>query len=214
MEVYVRYRPTYPDGVLKVLRDESCFTATSVIADFGSGTGISSELFLRHGNVVFGVDPNAEMRQAADAQLGQQPGFRSIAATAEVTTLPTGSVDYVVAGQAFHSFDRQKAQREFTRILRPNGWVVLLWNSRRTDSTPFLRAYEMLLQPYGIDYREIQRQIIDFQVLEAFFDGGEFMRRSLDNEQRFDFEGPNGGSYPLLTRQPKTTRTTNRCWAS
>jgi SAM-dependent methyltransferase len=192
VENYVRFRPTYPEGVLQLLREETSLTAASVVADVGSGTGISSELFLRNGNQVFGVEPNAEMRHAAEAMLTRYDKFHSIAATAEATTLPTGSVDYVVAGQAFHWFDRELTRKEFARILRPACWVVLLWNSRRTDSTPFLRDYESLLQRYGTDYRHIQHKQIDHELLRAFFAGSQFTSRGLFNEQRFDFEGLKG----------------------
>src|SRR4029078_12321103 len=110
----------------------------------------------------------------------------------EATTLPAASVDYVVAGQAFHWFDRKLTRKEFARILRPTGWVVLLWNSRRTDSTEFLRSYEALLQKYGTDYREIQHKQIGVEMLKACFAGGQFTSRQLFNEQRFDFEGLKG----------------------
>src|SRR5262245_43550577 len=113
VENYVRFRPSYPEGVLQVLRDETSLTADSVIADIGSGTGISAELFLRHGNEVFGVEPNVEMRQAAETQLARYSNFHSVAARAEETTLPATSVDYVVASQAFHWFNRDLARKEF-----------------------------------------------------------------------------------------------------
>jgi SAM-dependent methyltransferase len=192
VENYVRFRPTYPEGVLQILREETSLTAASVIADVGSGTGISSELFLRNGNPVFGIEPNAEMRHAAEAMLARYANFHSIAAKAEATTLPAASVDYIVAGQAFHWFDRELTRKEFARILRPAGWVVLLWNTRRTDSTGFLRDYESLLQKFGTDYRDIQHNQIDSELLRTFFADGQFTSRRLFNEQKFDFEGLKG----------------------
>lgn len=189
---YVRYRPGYPAGVLDLLRSETGLTPASVIADVGSGTGISARLFLENGNPVFGVEPNAEMRAAGEAALGSSPGFRSIAATAEATTLPGASVDYAVAAQAFHWFDREAVRREFGRILKPEGWVVLLWNSRRLDRTPFLRSYEALLLEYGTDYREARHENVDREAISRFFGPGGFDYRVLDNKQVFDREGLRG----------------------
>lgn len=195
VENYVLYRPSYPEGVLRVLTHETGLTRESVIADIGSGTGISSELFLRHGNTVFAVEPNDEMRHAGERLLAGYPQFRSLAARAEATTLPDSSVDYVTAGQAFHWFDPELARVEFARILRDAGWVVLLWNARRIDTTPFLRAYEALIERYGTDYRQVRHANIDVTRLSVLFGGelGEtFQLRRLYNEQRFDFDGLRG----------------------
>jgi len=188
---YVRYRPTYPEGVLAVLRQATGLSRANVIADIGSGTGISAECFLHNGNEVFGVEPNLEMRQAAEAQLQHYPKFHSVVGTAEATTLPAQSVDYVVAAQAFHWFDQPRAKQEFSRILRPDGWVVLIWNSRRVESTAFLRAYESLLQQYGTDYKQLRSIDTRIEALRGFFGDGMEMR-SLYNEQRFDFESLKG----------------------
>jgi SAM-dependent methyltransferase len=175
--------------VLEILRDATGLAAGSVIADIGSGTGISADLFLRNGNTVFGVEPNAEMRRAAEARFQDCPEFHSVAAKAEATTLKSGAFDYVVAGQAFHWFDPAKARQEFFRVLRPGGWVVLLWNSRRVDSSPFLCAYEALVRKYGTDYLKLRHKNIADEVLRMLFARGEFAARSVYNEQRFDFDG-------------------------
>jgi ubiquinone/menaquinone biosynthesis C-methylase UbiE len=123
---YVRYRPSYPQGVISALQAETALTKSSVIADIGSGTGLSAELFLQNGNPVFGVEPNLAMRQAAEQHLKNYPHFYSVDGTAEATTLPNKSVDYAVAAQAFHWFNPQLARQEFSRILQPGGWVVLI----------------------------------------------------------------------------------------
>src|SRR5262245_48233354 len=91
---YVKYRTTYPAGVLEILGCEAGLTPESVIADVGAGTGISAELFLRNGNTVYGVEPNADMRQAAEELLGKYPKFHGVAAIAEATTLAVASVDF------------------------------------------------------------------------------------------------------------------------
>jgi SAM-dependent methyltransferase len=197
VELYVRYRPGYPDALLDALIEEVGLGALSVVADVGSGTGISSEFLLRSGCEVFAVEPNAEMRAAAEANLGGRHRFHSVAGRAEATTLPDGSVDLVTAGQAFHWFDPGPTREEFARILRSGhsgqsgGTVALFWNSRRTESTPFLRAYEELLRRYGTDYTKVDHARIDDAVLREFF-GGLFETRVFPNSQEFDFEGLKG----------------------
>src|SRR5687767_10610189 len=99
---YVRFRPRYPDTLIPLLNREIGLQPSWIIADIGSGTGFSCEPFLKNENTVIGVEPNEEMRAAGDELLKGFPRFRSVSGTAERTTLENGSVDAVVAGQAFH----------------------------------------------------------------------------------------------------------------
>lgn len=188
---YAKFRPGYPSGVTKILKSDCGLRETSVIADVGSGTGILSELFLKNGNSVFAVEPNAAMRLTAEGLLTKYAKFRSISATAEATTLETESFDFVTAAQAFHWFDRGKAKREFARILKPEGWVVLIWNERRLDSTVFLRAYEDLLLNYGTDYQDVRHENVTTEIAE-FFAPKTFELQTLENAQHFDFESLKG----------------------
>jgi len=165
--------------------------AGSVIADIGSGTGISSRLFLDRGCMVYGIEPNAAMRTAGERELASLPQFSSRDGTAEATGLPAASVDLVIAAQAFHWFDADAARQEFARITRGEGWCALIWNTRRLDSTPFLRAYESLLHRYGTDYAQVQQRTIAPARLDAFFNAG-YETHRLYNEQQFDLDGLRG----------------------
>jgi SAM-dependent methyltransferase len=189
VEHYVRSRPGYPDAVLDHLAAQCGWSPAAVVADIGSGTGISAEVFLRRGNRVYGVEPNTEMRQAAERLLAGYPNFASIAGTAEATTLADQSVDFVVAGQAFHWFNRQPTRREFARILQPAGWCVLLWNTRKIDSTPFMRGYEQIVREFAIDYAKVRHENIDAAQLDAFFDPGTHHAHVVANHQRLDAAG-------------------------
>lgn len=183
---YVRYRPGYPPEILQTLKTECGLTPTSVIADVGSGTGFLARLFLEHGNRVYGIEPNKEMREEGERLLSQWPQFVSIAAPAEATTLPAHSVDFVTAGQAAHWFDLDEARREFRRILRPGGWLMLVWNDRATATTPLLREYEQLLRSYCPEYAEVERVASD---AEKLFDPVPVRVSSFPSQQVFDLEG-------------------------
>ncbi|MGA8737036.1 MAG: class I SAM-dependent methyltransferase [Terriglobales bacterium] len=188
---YVRYRPGYPREVLDLLKKECSLTAGSLIADIASGTGIFTQMLLENGNRVFGVEPNAEMSRAGEEFLRSYSRFTSIAGTAEATTLPDQSVDIVTAPQAAHWFDRQKARREFVRILKAGGWCVLLWNERRTDTTPFLRDYEQLLLTYGTDYQEVRHERTTAEIA-GFFSPSPFRSSALEMCQHVDYAGLEG----------------------
>jgi SAM-dependent methyltransferase len=189
---YVRYRPGYPVGVVELLRVECGLTPTWVVADVGAGTGLLTQPLLEHGNRVWAVEPNGDMRQAAERLLGSRPGFVSVAGRAEATTLPSASIDLITAGQAFHWFEPAPTRAEFTRILRPGGWVALVWNERLTETTPFLRAYEDLLVRYATDYDRVDHRLVaDDPAIAAFFQTP-VSKHTLPNQQRFDLEGVRG----------------------
>jgi SAM-dependent methyltransferase len=192
VENYVKYRPGYPDDVIEALRSECGLTADSIVADVGSGTGILTEIFLRNGNVVYGVEPNREMREAAERLLKDYPRFHSVAARAEETTLDDAGVDFITAGQAFHWFDREKTRVEFARILKPRGWVALIWNDRATTTTLFLIAFEKLLKDYSTDYEQVDHRRIDDDVIRDFFGSDQFMLKQIKNSQVFDYDGLKG----------------------
>jgi SAM-dependent methyltransferase len=191
VEDYVRSRPGYPPDILKALTGEFGLTGGHVIADVGSGTGILSELLLGNGNLVYGIEPNDQMRAAAERLLAGCPRFRSVAAVAEATTLPDSSVDWITAGQALHWFDRDAARREFSRILAPGGKVAIIWNDRRTD-TPLLRDYEQMLHDCAVDYDKVTHRSIDDAAVRTFFGGNPVARRRFENRQVFDWEGLRG----------------------
>ena len=188
---YVKYRPGYPEGVLRLLEGECGLTRESVVADVGSGTGILSEMFLKNGNRVYGVEPNREMREAGEQLLAAYPNFTSVGGRAEETTLPDACVDFVTAGQALHWFDLAAARREFIRVLKPGGWAVVIWNDRRTAGTPFLEAYERLLLTYGTDYEEVSHKY-GGESVTPLFGSDEVRLKTFENHQSFDFDGLKG----------------------
>lgn len=191
VENYARYRPGYPPGVLEILRSDCGLSKESAIADIGSGTGLLSEVFLKNGNAVFAVEPNELMRATAESLLQSYAHFQSVPATAEHTTLRDRSIDFITAGQAFHWFDRKAAKQEFARILKPEGWVVLIWNARRLDATAFLREFEALLLRYSPDYPVVRHENIE-EGIGGFFEPQPIRSASLDNVQRLDFPSLKG----------------------
>jgi ubiquinone/menaquinone biosynthesis C-methylase UbiE len=205
VENYVRYRPGYPPEVIELIRTECGLRPNHIIADIASGTGVFTKLLLENGNPVFAVEPNPEMREAGSSLLAVYDKLTSVAGSAEETTLPSASVEFVTAAQAAHWFDRDRARREFARILKPAGWCALIWNERRTATTPFLRDYEELLLTYGTDYKEVRHERTT-AVIHEFFRPAPYQERVFDLNQQFDYEGAAGrllsSSYAPLEDHP------------
>jgi SAM-dependent methyltransferase len=203
---YVKYRPNYPKEVLETFRTKMNLREDSIVADIGAGTGISSKMFLENGNTVFGVEPNAAMREAAKEFLKDFPNFKAIEGTAENTSLSDDSVDFVVAAQAFHWFDKEKTRREFLRILRPGGFIALIWNERQLDTNEFLRDYEELLKNFGTDYEKVRHDNLEEKIFRDFFQK-DFRHETFLNVQTLDFEGLKGralsSSYMPAENDPR-----------
>ena len=202
VEHYVKYRPGYPEGIVGYLRDAYGLGPEWVVADIGSGTGILTELFLKNGNRVYGVEPNREMREKGEALLvgyagtAGAPGggagkFVSVDGTAEATGLADASVDMIVAGQAFHWFDPDRSRTEFGRVLRPGGVVVLIWNERLVGSA-FEKEYEELILRFAIDYTTINHKNIAEGEIGRFFHPAAYALATFPNEQLFDPDGLKG----------------------
>ena len=185
---YIKYRPGYSPALIDFLSTECRLTPSCIIADVGSGTGLMTELFLKNGNVVYGIEPNREMREAAESLLKGYSKFRSVEASAESTTLNSSSVDFVTVGRALHWFDFQKALLEFSRILKPQGWVVIVWLKRKSSST-FLLEYDDLLTRYAKEHKQKKERQ---HAMEGLLKAAAFNRKALEDKWVFDFENLKG----------------------
>lgn len=181
---YAKFRPDYPRAVVDVLRDEADWSPGAVVADIGAGTGILSRLFIDAGNAVFAVEPNDAMRSAVE------PCERlcCVKGSAENTTLDAGSIDFIVAGQAFHWFDVDAARFEFQRILKPSGCVALIWNWRDPDGSDFQNDYETLLKSFSRDYEKVRTRATVEAQLPGFFGPRGFVERALVHGQSLDYD--------------------------
>lgn len=199
---YVRYRPSYPAEIRPLLERECGLNGHSVVADVGSGTGLFANLLLELGCQVIGIEPNADMRRAGEEYLASYPNFISHEGQAERTGLADGSVDLITAAQSFHWFQPDSAREEFRRILKPGGWVILVWNERRVTPDGFLAGYEELLQTYAPEY-----PAVDHRRITAFYANENWQRAVFDYVQHFDLEGLRGrllsSSYAPLVGTPQ-----------
>ncbi|MEO8447133.1 MAG: class I SAM-dependent methyltransferase [bacterium] len=191
VENYIKYRPHYPKDVIGLLKANCDLTPSGIIADIGSGTGISSEIFIENGNKIYAIEPNKDMRAAAEKIFSGNENFVSINAAAEDTTLQDESVDFIIAGQAFHWFDRPKSKIEFNRILRNKGYCVLIWNEK-TPSSEFMESYEKLIRDYGTDYEKINHENIDDEIIAEFYSPGTVQLKTFEHTHPLDYSGLEG----------------------
>jgi Methyltransferase domain len=184
---YAAARPGYPHAIATTLIAELKLPPQAVVADIGSGTGLSCEPFLRAGLTVIGVEPNDAMRAEGDRQLAQFGSFRSVGGTAEATTLAEASVDLLIAAQAFHWFDIGAARSEALRILKSPPMAALIWNDRVSRGSAFAEGYEQLLLDFGIEYTLIRHRHAHEDSVVAFFGHRDFLVASFPNPTVLDY---------------------------
>jgi SAM-dependent methyltransferase len=190
-ELYRDSRPHYPVEILLVLQQQCGLTAGSLIADVGAGTGLLAEIFLENGNSVIAVEPNAAMRSPLTGLQLRYPRLIPLAGTAEALPLGDRSVDFITAGTAFHWFDLEAIREEFPRVLKPDGWVVIVVNDRRLGPETFLMEYEQLMLRFGGDYPEVKKRH-DPMREEEFFAPGGCRTLVLENRQKMDLAALEG----------------------
>ncbi|MGZ8994092.1 MAG: class I SAM-dependent methyltransferase [Burkholderiaceae bacterium] len=191
-DAYVRGRPSYPQAIVEQLEKAGALKRGHIVIDIGVGTGLSAEPFLRSGYTVIGVEPSEPMRLAGEQQLrvyaNNGGSYRSVAGTAEETTLPDDAADLVIAGQAFHWFDAERAAIEARRILRPGGWAALIWNDRQSTGSAFLAGYEALLRTHGVDYAKTIHRHVDDKGIAQFFAPTQALVVTFDNPRELTRE--------------------------
>ncbi len=187
VENYVRYRPGYPQALIDYLIEACRLDKGSCIADIGSGTGIFTRHLLDSHLSVIAVEPNPEMRNAAEKLLSDYVSFQSISGTAEATELQSASIDLITVAQAFHWFDWGAAMAEFKRILNPEGMLALVWN-RRDLCDPFQQDYEAMLRKLAPDYNVVNHMNIDDDKIRALFIADIFQQKIFEYTQNFNCE--------------------------
>lgn len=185
VEAYVQFRPGYPVELVQTLLQKA---SPRTVADIGSGTGIFTRLLLEQKLQVFGVEPNADMRHAAESLFSEDPLFHSLDAPAESTGLADNSVDLITAAQAFHWFNNAATKVEFRRILKPAGKLALIWNKRKI-SQPFQQAYDAILRTYAPEYGIVNHMNLSEADIAGFFEDGRMELLLFDNSQQLTFPG-------------------------
>ncbi len=184
---YAAARPGYPEAIATTLIAELKLPPQAVVADIGSGTGLSCGPFLRAGLTVIGVEPNEAMRTEGDRQLAQFARFRSVGGSAEATTLADASVHLLIAAQAFHWFDIGAARTEALRMLKRPPLAALIWNDRVSTGSAFANGYEQLLLDFGVDYTLIRHRHAHQDSVAAFFGHRELRVASFPNPTVLDY---------------------------
>jgi SAM-dependent methyltransferase len=151
---YDELRPSYPPAALTW----ALGTAPCRVVDLGAGTGKLTRVLLALGHQVVPVEPDAQMRRRLAER---SPGIEPLDGSAEHIPLPDGSMDAVVAGQAYHWFDTERAHPEIARVLRGGGVFAPVWNIR-DDSVPWVAGLSEIVGERRVGGYEGRLENADF----------------------------------------------------
>jgi SAM-dependent methyltransferase len=178
-EQYERGRPGWPaDAVARLIER---FGAREVV-DLAAGTGKLTRILAEHADVI-AIEPVDGMRAVLEAQV---PAARVLAGTAEAIPLPDASVDAVFVAEAFHWFDLRAAAAEIKRVLRPGGWVAVLWNRVDLDGEPWFDELLAIVLDNRLEGSSMPHEVSWREALAAEF--GELHDEEAVNEQATDRE--------------------------
>lgn len=195
---YARYRERYdPEVVLPLLREWCGLTPEWIVADIGAGTGMVGDLFRTNGNRVIAIEPNAEMRAACASLHAGDDGYAVREGAAERTGLADASVEMIAVGRALHWFDVGAAMREFRRILKLSGWVVILACGRAEDGRAENVAFKKLMQSSTNRDGELDPLLAVYRKLNSLFAGGRFHHAEAAREMRLDWDQLRGLTLSL-----------------
>jgi SAM-dependent methyltransferase len=142
-DLYERARPSYPREAVEWLAERVDLRPGRTVVDVGAGTGKLTRLLVPTGARVVAVEPlPAMLERLVDAA----PDAEAILGTAEQLPIPDDSADVITVAQALHWFDQKLALPEFRRVLRADGRVALVWNSRDLED-PLQASLGRLLEP-------------------------------------------------------------------
>lgn len=189
-KIYAKFRPTYPHTFIEYICSNVGINHESIIADIGSGTGILTRQMLEIAKKIFAVEPNNDMRAVAENDLSNYKNFVSVNGTAENTALEKSSVDFITVAQAFHWFDRAKFKAECTRILKPEGKIILVWNSRDFNAKS-VKDSDIINRKYCPDFKGFSGGIRGAEYENGFEDffTGKYEIKNFQNDFFYDLDG-------------------------
>ncbi len=192
---YVRARPSYPEHVISLLEEKCGLDSDSFVADIGCGTGMFTQQLLTIGCLVVGIEPNELMLQAAIDNLCDHEQFLAVDGSGESTGLADHCVDLITVAQAFHWLNPSDARKEFHRILKPKGWVALVWNERKSSGSQFLEGYEMVLKDFAPEYAQVNHRNNSADDILGWFQNSGARVYSFENNQLIDLNGLLGRAF-------------------
>ncbi|MBF0545931.1 MAG: class I SAM-dependent methyltransferase [Candidatus Riflebacteria bacterium] len=204
VEDYQKFRPHYPQKIAEFLKRFGALNKNTIVADIAAGTGIVTRLMAGHAKKVIAIEPNQDMLGAlatlkrdativasADLFSKWENVIEILQGVGEKTGLADHSVDLITLGSAFHWLDADAAKIEFSRILKPEGYVAILYHERDREEDAFQKEIEEIQGKRFPAHREWWRKKFHPRNYRKFF-GGEMITYTVPTPVEMDLPGFTG----------------------
>lgn len=188
--LYAANRPSYSPNVLKYLQKDLGFSSTVLGADIGCGTGQLTKILAEYFDLVYAVEPNNSMMQECQKYLYNYKNILYECHSAESTEIDDNKLDYITTAQAFHLFHNAETLREFKRILKPDGRLIIVYNMKNHSSDLFLKNEEVLLKHCPLYRRNFHAKAFKCDSFQECFTKDSYQYRcfSNDNTEYLDYD--------------------------
>lgn len=121
---YDRFRPVPPDDLMELGKGWAGKELPALVVDLGCGTGLSTRPWGGRAENVIGIDPSADMLEAARAATSAS-NITYQYGTGQSTSLEASVADIVTCSSAVHWMDPIPSVDEISRLLRNDGVLLV-----------------------------------------------------------------------------------------
>jgi SAM-dependent methyltransferase len=140
-DLYERARPGYPSAAFDHVVAVAGLQPGSRVLEVGCGTGKATTALAERGLAVLALEPHPAMARIAEDKT-RGTSVRILTTAFESWEPEETSFELVLAAQAWHWIDPEFGFRRAAALLRPSGWLALLWNWPTHQEEPVRRRLD------------------------------------------------------------------------
>lgn len=150
-EDYARFRDIYPDGFYKKILERNLCVSGQKVLDLGTGTGVLPRNMYRFGAKWTATDISEnQIEKAREMSAGKDIDYYTM--PAEKLSFEDNTFDVITACQCFWYFDHPKIMPELSRMLKPDGRLLVLYMAWLPFEDFIAGESEKLILKYNPDW--------------------------------------------------------------
>jgi SAM-dependent methyltransferase len=166
-EAYRQVRPRYPQVLIDRVVEIAQLSSDSTLLEVGCGPAIATPAFADLGCRMVCVEPNPDFYRLAQRTCEPYPYVEVQNCSFEEWELAPQTYDVVLAASSFHWIPPEIGYPKAAAALRPEGYLILLWNK---ELQPRHEVYQQLAEVYQAHAPSLNRRYEDSATQAAILD--------------------------------------------